>query len=218
VRRIPRQSLRDLVLNTLRDAVIQGEFAPGQKVPEDELAAQLGVSRTPVREALRILEYQGLVETHPKKGTYVTKMEPQDVLDGLLVRCSLEELAVREAIPRLGSAWQRTCDGLQALLDEMHDACMSGDPVATTEFDIRWHAALLNSAGNRHLTHAWNTVGAPLMIWTPEAAIYPIPEASWRAMVSRHAKLLEVFRTGDVDASIDALRQHILLRQVADGS
>ncbi len=219
MRRLPRQPLRDLVLDTLRDAVIRGEFAPGEKVPEDRFAAELGVSRTPVREALRILEYQGLVETRPKQGTYILKMEPHDVLDGLRVRCALEELAIKEAIAG-GQDWQNVCDELQALIDGMRTAYESGDQIAiaTTEFDIHWHAQLVNSAGNRHLTHAWNTVGAPLMIWTPEAAFYPIPESTWRGMVTRHEKLLEVFRTGDADTAIEALRQHIFSRPLTDGA
>ena len=85
--------LRDVVFNTLRQAIITGEFAPGERLMEIALANRLGVSRTPVREAIRKLELEGLVVMIPRKGAEVARITEKDLRDVLEVRCSLEELA-----------------------------------------------------------------------------------------------------------------------------
>ena len=72
-----QEALRERVVTAIRDAVIQGKLRPGEKVPEDELALRFGVSRTPVREAIRILEQQGMVRVLPKKGTYIATVDPR---------------------------------------------------------------------------------------------------------------------------------------------
>ena len=90
--------LRDVVFNTLRQAIITGEFAPGERLMEIALANRLGVSRTPVREAIRKLELEGLVVMIPRKGAEVARITEKDLRDVLEVRCSLEELAAELAI------------------------------------------------------------------------------------------------------------------------
>ena len=210
LRRIPQRALRDRVVDAIRDALIRGEFRPGEKVPEQQIAEQLGVSRTPVREALRILEFQGLLETRPKNGTYIARLRPEEARDGLLVRCALEELAVRQAVERLGSGWEKVCDGLQELLEGMREAIAGRDQVAATEFDIRWHAQLVDAAGNRQLSHAWRMVGSPLLVWSPEVEQYPLTIEAWVDVIDRHAQLLAVLRDADLAACADALREHIM--------
>jgi Transcriptional regulators len=126
------------------------------------------------------------------------------------VRSSLEELAVRLAVERLGPGWEKVCDGLQDLLDGMRDAVSGGDQVAATEFDIRWHAQLVDAARNRHLSLAWRTVGSPLLIWSPELEDYPLTIEDWTDALDRHEALLAVLRSADLDACVRALRAHIL--------
>jgi DNA-binding GntR family transcriptional regulator len=208
--RIPAQSLRDRVLEAIRDALIRGEFKPGEKVPEQELAEQLGVSRTPVREALQVLEYQGLVQTRPKNGTYIADVRPEDVRDALIVRSTLEELAVRLLSERPTVDRARVCDGLQDLLDGMQQAVDRGDQVGATEFDIRWHEQLVDGAGNRQLSLAWRTTGGPSLIWAPELAEYPLTAEDWIGALDSHSTLLAILRDTDVEASVAAVRAHIL--------
>ena len=93
--------LRDVVFNTLRQAIITGEFAPGERLMEIALANRLGVSRTPVREAIRKLELEGLVVMIPRKGAEVARITEKDLRDVLEVRCSLEELAAELAAERM---------------------------------------------------------------------------------------------------------------------
>ena len=93
--------LRDVVFNTLRQSILRGELKPGKRLMEIQLANQLGVSRTPIREAIRMLELEGLVIMIPRKGAQVAKITEKDLNDVLEVRLGLEELAARFACERI---------------------------------------------------------------------------------------------------------------------
>jgi DNA-binding GntR family transcriptional regulator len=211
LRALPQESLRDRIVNAVRDAIVRGDFKPGEKVPETDLALELGVSRTPIREALRILEYQGLVETRPKRGTFIAGVRAEDAHDGLAVRTTLEQMAVRQALQRHDPpAWEQVCGELQAILDGMRDAVARKDAVAATEFDVNWHAALVASARNRYLSHAWWTVGSPILIWAPERNHYPLSSHEWSAVFDKHERLLVTLRTRDAAACAAAIKEHIM--------
>ena len=85
--------LRDVVFNTLREAILRGDLKPGERLMEIQLASQLGVSRTPIREAIRMLEQVGLAVTMPRKGAEVAKMTLKGMEDVLEIRAALDELA-----------------------------------------------------------------------------------------------------------------------------
>ena len=93
--------LRDVVFNTLREAILKGDLKPGERLMELQLAAKLGVSRTPIREAIRKLELEGLVLMIPRKGAEVAKISEKSLRDVLEVRRSLEELAIELACQRM---------------------------------------------------------------------------------------------------------------------
>ena len=97
--------LRDVVFNTLRQAILRGELKPGERLMEIRLANQLGVSRTPIREAIRMLELEGLVIMIPRKGAQVAQITEKDLNDVLEVRLGLEELATRFACERIRKPW-----------------------------------------------------------------------------------------------------------------
>ena len=212
--RIQQTSLRDQVVGAIHHAVIRGDFKPGEKIPEQELAEQLGLSRTPIREAIRILEQQGLVETRPKSGTYIVRIDREEVRDGLLVRSALEELAVRQAVARLDRAeWNDLCEKLQHLLHAMGEAVDKGDPIATTELDMEWHTLLVEAAQNRCLARAWRNTGLPFLLWPPERELYPLADEKWRsASFGRHQGLLTALRGRDPDICGEAVRSHILVK------
>lgn len=214
--KLPQTSLREQIVNAIRDAIIEGKFKAGEKIPEQELAEQLGVSRTPIREAIRVLEHQGLVEIRPKNGTYIASLNLEEARDGLHVRAALEELAVRQAIERLNPReWEQFCQNLQHLLDGMGDAVARGDPVAATELDIEWHSRLIDTARNRYLSRAWRNTGLPFLIWSIERELYPLPAGELAVFNVRHQELLTVFRRRDPDECGEAVRFHIL-RKLSD--
>ena len=112
--------LRDVVFNTLREAILRGDLVPGERLMEMHLANKLGVSRTPVREAIRMLEQEGLAVTIPRKGAQVAKMTEKDLQDVLEIRDSLDELAVsmgcermtEEQLKELDEAYKKGVDSL----------------------------------------------------------------------------------------------------------
>ena len=123
--------LRDVVFNTLRQAILRGELKPGERLMEIQLANKLGVSRTPIREAIRKLELEGLVLMIPRKGAEVAEITEKNLRDVLEVRCALEELAVQLACDRMDE------EGIKAMKE------------ASADFVIRWTAMILPGSHRR---------------------------------------------------------------------
>jgi DNA-binding GntR family transcriptional regulator len=202
-----RDTLRDDVVRAIRDAIIQGRLRPGEKVPEEELAQQLKVSRTPVREAIRVLEAQGLVVVRPKRGTYISMPDREDAADGLAVRTALEELAVNQAMERLDEAdWSQLCDELQSILKQMSDVTSQANAIREIELDIEFHSTVIRAAHNRHLWRSWHALGIPFLVWSPERGMYPDSEPD---IVARHQDLLNAIRSRDPAQCSAAIRRHI---------
>jgi DNA-binding GntR family transcriptional regulator len=204
---LQRDTLRDDVVRAIRDAIIQGRLRPGEKVPEEELAQQLKVSRTPVREAIRVLEAQGLVVVRPKRGTYISMPDREDAADGLAVRTALEELAVSQAMERLDETdWSRLCDQLQSILEQMSEVKSPENAIRAIELDIEFHATMISAAHNRHLWRSWHALGIPFLVWSPERGMYPDSEPD---IVARHQDLLTAIRSRDPAQCSAAIRRHI---------
>ena len=210
---LTRKNLSEQIIDAIRDAIVEGRFRPGDKIPEAELAEQLGVSRTPVREAFKLLEQQGLIEIRSKHGTYVASMNRAEAEDGLHVRAALEVLAVRQALERLSiQEWDELCGRYEAMLQDAWRASDTADAVAGIEFDIAWHTLLVESARNQALARAWSTGGLAHLIWSFEFELYPLDDVAFKSWVLRHVEFLDVLRSRDPDACEEAVRSHILIK------
>ena len=140
--------LRDVVFQTLRQAILRGELKPGERLMEIHLAQKLGVSRTPVREAIRKLELEGLVLMIPRKGAVVAEITVTDLEDVLEVRMALEELAVKLACSKI------TEEQLNAIRqrEEIFRKSLYGDDVAAcAQADMEFHDAIYAATGNSRL-------------------------------------------------------------------
>jgi DNA-binding GntR family transcriptional regulator len=208
IKKIP---LREQIINAIRDAIIEGKFKPGEKISEQELSEQLGVSRTPIREAIQILQQQGLVKIVPKSGTYVTNVEAEELKDSLSIRIAIEELALRQAIERSSEAqWQTLCDQLENVLARMQVAAERGSTIDATELDIEWHTHLIDSAQNCYLSRLWRTSGLQYLIWSPERSLYPLAQDKWLGIIYiRHKKLYDILARKDPEECCQAIRLHI---------
>jgi DNA-binding GntR family transcriptional regulator len=145
---LPSATLADRAYEVLLDAIVTGELAPGHRLRDQELAAQLGVSRTPVREALRRLEDEGLVETERNAFTRVAPVRPDRIADAFPVVAALHGLATRLGVPALSSS--------DVARMERHDAQRTaalrrGDVHAAIAADDRLHAVLLDAARNAEI-------------------------------------------------------------------
>ena len=128
--------LRDVVFNTLRQAILRGELKPGERLMEIQLANKLGVSRTPIREAIRKLELEGLVLMIPRKGAEVAEITEKNLRDVLEVRCALEELAVQLACDRID---KQGIHKLQQAAKNFASVLDSEDITKIAEADVAFH-------------------------------------------------------------------------------
>jgi DNA-binding GntR family transcriptional regulator len=146
--RVDRSLLRDRAYRMLRDAIVTGELAPGAVISDAELAARVGLSRTPVREALARLADDGLVETKPHAWTRVTPLLLREVRDALVVVRAMHELAVRLAVPLMT---ERHHDLMRAANRRFAAALEAGDVQAAVDADDELHGVPVAVLGNRAL-------------------------------------------------------------------
>lgn len=147
--------LRDVVFNTLRQAILRGELKPGERLMEIALANRLGVSRTPIREAIRMLELEGLVIMIPRKGAQVAQITEQDLNDVLEVRLGLEELAVRFACERITD---EEIKELGLAVKEFEKKMREDDLSAQAEADVKFHEIIYGATHNRRLVQIINNI------------------------------------------------------------
>lgn len=140
--------LRDVVFNTLRQAILRGELKPGERLMEIQLANKLGVSRTPIREAIRKLELEGLVLMIPRRGAEVAEITEKSLRDVLEVRGSLEELAVDLACDRIS---EEEIAQLKEAAKEFEIALKGGDVTEFAEADVKFHDIIYFATDNQRL-------------------------------------------------------------------
>jgi DNA-binding GntR family transcriptional regulator len=199
------RSLSEVITERLRDAITSGEFAPGEAMSEDALAAELGTSRTPVREALSTLQYQGLVTIVPQKGTFVFAPTADDVHALCDFRATLEVKAARLAI---GNRQADTLAALKSAFAEMKRAQKKGDHRAYARADNQFHVAFLDHCANPYLQSAYllasGRVGALRAHLSSQIA--GEPERSY----DEHQEIIELWSKGDMAAIEVILVQHIM--------
>ena len=192
--------LRDVVFNTLRQAIITGEFAPGERLMEISLANRLGVSRTPVREAIRKLELEGLVIMIPRKGAQVAKITEKNLRDVIEIRTVLEEFATVLACERI------TQDGViklrQAHEDFIH-AVEKGDILDIANKDEAFHDTIFQATNNDRLISIINNLRMEY--------VKDIRQRS--NLVEEHRELLDAISTRDTVKAKQLMRTHILKQQ-----
>ena len=146
--------LRDVVFNTLREAILKGDLKPGERLMELQLASKLGVSRTPIREAIRKLELEGLVIMIPRKGAEVADITEKSLRDVLEVRKALEELAVQLACEKIT---QEELEELEKAGENFKKVLKrSKDITEVAEADVRFHDVIYMATDNHKLIHLLN--------------------------------------------------------------
>lgn len=194
---IDRRLLREDVYRRLRDSIVNGVFEPGEQLRDVELAAWLGVSRTPVREALLRLAEAGLVVAQPGRSTTVSSLDARDVRDARDVVAAMHEVAVREAV---GSLTAADLDAMRAANERFRAAVDAGDVDAALAADDELHAVPVAVAGNRALA-------VVLEQFTPvvrRAERLRFSSLDGRASVARHEELIELCAAGDAERAAAA--------------
>ena len=201
--------LRDVVFNTLREAILKGELKPGERLMELQLASKLGVSRTPIREAIRMLEQEGLAVTMPRKGAEVAKMTLKDMEDVLEVREALDELAAKIACKKISD---EQLANLKTIKDEFKRSMDSGDVKKIAEEDVKFHDAIYEATNNAKLVSMMNNIREQMYRYRVE---YLKEEQTRNLLVSEHEELVKAIREGDVQKAQDISFHHLENQRMA---
>lgn len=190
------------LLGQLRLLIVRGEFAPGTHLVEGGIAEQFGVSRGPVRDALRQLELEGLVDTR-KRGVFVRGLADDDLTELYALRGALEGLALRECIAGLPKGdWSL----LDAAVERMRAAAQDRDPAAFAAADLDFHGGFYTIGGNRRLAAAWATHRD---LFAAMLDVTNTQDRDLRPIAQDHADLADVVRGGDLQAALAALTGHL---------
>lgn len=195
--------LRDVVFENLRTAILEGDLKAGQRLMEVQLAEQLGVSRTPIREAIRKLELEGLVVMLPRKGAYVANMSFKDLIDVLEIRSSLEGLAASLAAERLR---EEDISDLERVAKEFEKSVREADIDNVLKKDVEFHEKIFLMANNKKLyqliTSLWEQVHRFRVTYVSNY------DASL-SLVDEHNRILEAIKSGDCELAKKYATEHI---------
>lgn len=195
--------LRDVVFNTLRQAILKGELEPGERLMEIHLADRLGVSRTPIREAIRKLELEGLVLMIPRKGAEVARISEKSLRDVLEVRRSLDQLAIELAIERMTDD---DIAALEAAQEQFREAVAGADAMAIAQCDENYHDIIYNATGNSRLVQILNNLREQMYRYRLE---YIKDAAKRQILIVEHDHILRAIKEHRVDEAKKAIREHI---------
>ena len=196
--------LRDVVFNTLRQAIIKGDLKPGERLLEIQLADKLGVSRTPVREAIRKLELEGLVTMVPRRGTTVLGITKKHLKDVLEIRSALEELALELACRRVTPEQYEELVRLEALLEEKQD---SDNAFELSDIDEKFHEQIYQATNNPRLVQLLANLREQMYRYRLE---YMKAKDKRPRLIQEHQQIIKALKNKDSKAGRKAIYDHIV--------
>ena len=195
--------LRDVVFNTLREAILKGEIKPGERLMELQLADKLGVSRTPIREAIRMLEQEGLAVMVPRRGAEVAKMTEKDMQDVLQVREALDELAASIACELIT---EEELEQLEQAAASFETATETKDVKRIADTDIVFHDIIYRATRNPKLVNILSNLREQMYRYRVE---YLKDESNYPVLLKEHREILAGFRKKDKNMVTDSMRKHV---------
>lgn len=195
--------LRDVVFRTLREAILTGELKPGERLMEMQLAAKLGVSRTPIREAIRMLQQEGLAVSLPRRGAEVAAMTEKDMEDVLQIREALEILAVQLASEKI-TAEQLT--QLEEKLKAFEDAVQTAEVKQIAQTDIDFHDFIYDAAENPRLVSMLNNLREQIYRYRVE---YLKDERNYPRLIEEHKQIIIGLKERNKDYVVEMMKKHM---------
>lgn len=194
------QTLREKILETIRDAILKGSLKPGERVSEPELAERFGISRTPIREAFRQLESEGYLEVMPRKGAVVASLSERDVVEFYSIKSILEGHAARIAAERMS---ERDLERLEAINAKLEQIATEGDIKTFFRVHNEFHELFIKASGNDKLTELINQ----LVLKFNRLRLASLAQPGRMAIsVQEHRKIIEAFRSHDGDKAENLVR------------
>lgn len=201
----PPESRREHLVRAIRGLILRGDLHPGERIVERDIALRTGISRGPLREALRQLEHEGLLVSVPYQGTYVDEVSPEEVIELLLpVRLVLEQFVFR----RIGSSLsEEDYQAMGLVIDQMQVASDHEDLASLVDLDLRFHELLVGRGGS-HCLQLWRSIAPQISAYLYR---YGPRHDSWQEIVNEHIDLLAAMRSGKQDQVLTELERHILM-------
>jgi len=198
---VNRTSLRTQIKEILLARILDGEYQPGDRLVEMQIAQEFGISQAPVRESLRELEALGFVESEPYRGTRIRAVTKAELTEIYPVRAALEEVAARAAAQRLAGR----IEALAAELAAMHQAAEKGDLYEQVQHDVEFHRLIVEASGNRVLQDVWRSlrIEARTLISALKADI------GGHEIAEMHRPVLEALAEGNAEKAGALLRKHV---------
>lgn len=195
--------LRDVVFNTLRRAILRGELKPGERLMEIQLANKLGVSRTPIREAIRKLELEGLVLMIPRRGAEVAEITEKNLRDVLEVRCALEELAVQLACDRMD---EEGIEKLKEAAARFREVLDSDDITQIAQADVLFHDVIYTATDNKRLIQLLNNLREQMYRYRIE---YLKKRECYPQLIEEHQTVIDAIEAKDKKKATEITGRHI---------
>lgn len=195
--------LRDVAFNTLRRAILIGELKPGERLMEIHLAERLGVSRTPIREAIHQLEREGLVTIVPRRGAEVAQITEKSMNDVLEVRRALDALCVELACDRIT---EEGLEALRAACDNFEQCVKAGDNKKIAQADVALHDIIVQATGNQRLIQLVNNLSEQMYRYRFE---YIKDSRQHKTLVEEHKIIYQSILQKDKETAAEAAKTHI---------
>ncbi len=198
------RSLTAIIFERVREDILNGKYSNGDKIVEAKLAEELGVSRTPVREALKQLELDGLVESLPNRGVIVKGITDQDIVDIYTIRLATEAIAARWAVERMDDS---ELEQLKEIYDLMEFYTFKEDVEKTFELNTKFHETMYRATKSRYLEHVLKDFQLFIKSTRNESLK---SEGRIDRALEEHKRILDAFMRRDADSAVDALVNHII--------
>ena len=195
--------LRDVVFNTLRRAILKGELKPGERLMEIALSQKLGVSRTPIREAIRKLELEGLVVMIPRKGAQVANITEKDLNDVLEVRIALENMAIEKACTRMT---REDLEELEQAAEDFRRIVSNGSLEELAEADEDFHGHIYRAASNDRLLQVLSMLREQIYRYRIE---YLKEETTRQQLVQEHDLMTRAISEGNIERARELSYEHL---------
>ncbi len=195
--------LRELVFESLREAIISGTLPPSERLMEIQLAEEMGVSRTPVREAIRKLELEGLVVMIPRKGAYVAGMSIKDIVDVFEIRGALEGLAAELASERVTD---EELESMERYLVKISEEIESGDLPKVVETDTDFHTLIYKASRNARLSQIISNLREQIQRFRTTSLSFP---GRMKIALEEHRKIVEAIASRDGELARRLAQEHI---------
>jgi DNA-binding GntR family transcriptional regulator len=198
------RSLADQLYEYLSNSIIEGTMKPCEKLIENDLCRKFGISRSPLRECFRILESEGLVVIHPRKGTFIRELTSKEIEDVFPVRAILESLAAKLAVPNIG---EKEIKLLNELIEKMDEALINNDVNSFLHYNFDFHTIFIKASNNQVLGKTLKNLGKGL--WLRIAFLYFQSRSVLDYSNQMHKEIVKAFQEKDVYSVQRLVEEHI---------